>query len=99
MSKLSKQTIKNLIKLSRIDCTEEEQESLLNDLGKILAYIELLQDIDTNNIPPCNQVIEEMSNVSREDAIGDTMPRETFLANAPSQVGGLVRIPPVMKSN
>lgn len=99
MAKLTKQTIKNLIKLSRIDCSEEEQEALLSDLEKIIAYIEQLQNINTENVPPCNHVLEGMANVTRDDVVGDTMPRETFLANAPSQVGGMVRVPPVIKSS
>lgn len=99
MAKLTKQTIKNLIQLSRIDCSEDEQEALLKDLAKILAYVELLQEVDTQAVMPCNQVLEQSANVMREDVVGDLMPRELFLANAPSQIGGMIRVPPVIKSN
>jgi aspartyl-tRNA(Asn)/glutamyl-tRNA(Gln) amidotransferase subunit C len=99
MSKIDKEMIKKLTKLSRIDCTPEEQDALLNDLKEILVYFEQLQEVDTKNIPPCNQVLEDMVNVMREDVVGSTMPREVFLANAPSQVGGMIRVPPVLKSN
>jgi aspartyl-tRNA(Asn)/glutamyl-tRNA(Gln) amidotransferase subunit C len=98
MSKLTKESIKNLVKLSRIDCSEEEQDGLLRDLEKILSLFEQLQAIDTENVPPCNQVIEGMANVMRDDVIGAVMPREIFLANAPSQIGGMIRVPPVIKS-
>lgn len=99
MSKLTKESIKNLVKLSRIDCSEEEQDALLRDLEKILNLFEQLQAIDTENVPPCNQIIEGMANVMRDDIIGDVMPREVFLANAPSQIGGMIRVPPVIKSS
>jgi aspartyl-tRNA(Asn)/glutamyl-tRNA(Gln) amidotransferase subunit C len=99
MANINKETIKNLITLSRIDCTEEEQQKLLGDLEKILAYIELLNEIDTTDVLPCNQVIAGSSNVMREDVAGTVMPRETFLANAPSQVGGMIRVPPVIKNH
>lgn len=99
MANLNKQTIQNLIQLCRIDCSEEEQESLLTDLKKILSYIEQLQEIDTENVLPCNHVLEGIANVVREDIPGKTMPREDFLANAPSQIGGMIRVPPVMKQN
>lgn len=99
MSKLTKESIKNLVKLSRIDCSEEEQDALLRDLEKILSLFEQLQGIDTENVPPCNQVIEGMANVMRDDVIGEVMPREVFLANAPSQIGGMIRVPPVIKSS
>lgn len=99
MALLNKQTIKMLTSLSRISCTDEEQEALLADLQKILAYIDQLNEVDTENTPPCNQVIANMSNVMREDAVGETLPRDVFLANAPAQIGGMIRVPPVLKSN
>ncbi len=99
MAQLNKQTIKYLTQLSRIDCTEEEQEALLHDLENILNYIAQLSEVDTANTPPCNHVLEDIVNVTREDRIGDTMPREVFLANAPSQTGGMIRVPPVFKQN
>lgn len=99
MALLNKQTIKMLTSLSRINCTEEEQEALLSDLQKILAYIDQLDEVDTENTPVCNQVIPSVVNVMREDKVGETLPREVFLANAPSQIGGMIRVPPVLKSN
>jgi aspartyl-tRNA(Asn)/glutamyl-tRNA(Gln) amidotransferase subunit C len=98
MSTIDKETIENLIQLSRIECSPAEQEDLQKDLAKILAYIEQLQEIDTENVPPCHQVLEGDTTVWREDQIGKTLPRELFLGNAPSQVGGMIRVPPVLKS-
>lgn len=99
MGKFNRETIKNLVQLCRIDCSEEEQDALLKDLGSIVAYVEQLSDIDTTHVRPCNHVLEGMSNVVREDVVSNIMPRELFLANVPSQVGGMVRVPPVMKSS
>ncbi len=96
---VDKNTIKKLSKLCRIDCTEEEQESLLHDLKQILHYIEKLDEIDTADVPPCNHVLEEIYNVMREDEIGPVLDRSLFLSNAASQIGGMVRVPPVMKQN
>lgn len=99
MAELDKKAIKSLTQLSRIDCTEEEQESLLQDLKKILHYVEQLNEIDTTHVPPCNQVLEDMVNVMREDIVGPTLSRDVFLANAPSHVGGMIRVPPVIKTS
>jgi aspartyl-tRNA(Asn)/glutamyl-tRNA(Gln) amidotransferase subunit C len=99
MAKLDKETIKQLTALCRIDCTPEEQASLLVDLKKILDYIELLDQIDTENVPPCNHILEDILNVMREDTVGEVLSREDFLANAPSHIGGMIRVPPVIKQN
>lgn len=97
MVQLDKNVIKSLIQLSRIDCSEEEQESLLGDLQKILNYIDQLNEIDTSDVSPCNHVLAEITNVMREDEVGETLPREVFLANAPAHVGGMIKVPPVLK--
>jgi len=99
MASIDKKTIKSLTQLSRIQCTPEEEESLLKDLQNILAYVEQLGEIDTSNVAPCNQVLEGIGNVWREDLAGACLPRELFLNNAPSQVGGLIRVPPVIKQH
>lgn len=99
MKQFDHETIKNLILLSRIECTKEQEESLLNDLKKIIEYFEQLNEVDTDNVPPCNHVLEEMNNVFREDEIETPMPRDVFLSNAPSQVGGMIKVPTVIKQN
>lgn len=97
MANLNKKTIQALTRLCRIDCTEEEQDALLHDLQKILNYVEQLQEIDTEQIPPCNHVLDDIYNVTREDKIGKLLNRDDFLANAPAHIGGMIRVPPVIK--
>ena len=99
MAELDSKTIKSLIELSRIDCSEEEQERLLKDLRSILDYIDLMNEVDTTHVLPCNHVLEEISNVTREDVVGTPLSRELFLSNAPSHIGGMIRVPPVIKQN
>lgn len=97
MAQLTKQTIESLANLSRIHCSEEEQESLLKDLSNIIAYVEQLDEIDTEEVAPCHHALAGMANVMREDVVGETLSRELFLSNAPSQIGGMIRVPPVIK--
>ena len=99
MANLNKKAIQDLIRLCRIDCNEEEQEKLLADLESILTYIDQLNEVDTENVQPCNHVLEGAVNVMREDKRGPTLSRDAFLANAPSQVSGMIRVPPVIKQN
>ncbi len=97
MSDLNKETIKKLTQLCKIDCTEDECDAILIDLKKILEYIEQLQEIDTTDVPPCNHVLD-MVNVMREDEVGGLLDRDKFLANAPSHIGGMIKVPPVLKT-
>lgn len=97
MADLDKETIKKLTQLSRIGCPDEEQEAILHDLKNILAYIEQLQELDTEDVPPCNNVIANMKNVMRKDVPNNSLPRKEFLENSPEQIGGMIRVPEVIK--
>jgi aspartyl-tRNA(Asn)/glutamyl-tRNA(Gln) amidotransferase subunit C len=90
-------TIAMLAKLSRIALTADESQSIKKDLAKILKYVDELKEVDVEGITPCNHVIEGVTNVMRDDEVSETMPRETLLANAPDQIGGMIRVPPVMR--
>ena len=98
-TKFDHDTIQNLILLSRIACTEEQKESLLKDLKKIIDYFEQLNEINTDDIPPCDHVLADIYNVEREDRVGPTLPRDLFLSNAPSHIGGMIKVPTVIKQN
>ena len=98
MSDLNEKQISKLIKLCRIECTEEEKEKLLINTSKILTYIKLLNELDTEQIPPCIHVIEEVTTALRKDEMGPTLSREEFLANVPSVAfNGMVQVPPILK--
>lgn len=98
MEKFTEQTLKHLEKLCRIQCTPEEAKEIFESLPRILKYIEQLDEIDTSKTPPCNYVLRGMlKNLMRPDEVQDLLSREKFLNNAPEHVGGMVRVPPVLK--
>jgi len=97
MEEFNEEQITKLAQLCRICCSEEEKRALHQHLAKILLYIDLLQEADTDQVKPCCRVLETPSNVMREDLVEKPLSREEFLANAPSHVGGMVRVPPVIK--
>ena len=99
MANFDHQTLEDLKKLCKIECTDEENEDILSSLSRILEYIEQLNEINTENTKTCRYVLRGMlKNQLREDIEGGLLPREEFLVNAPDQIGGMIRVPPVMKS-
>ena len=97
MAEFDEEEMNKLIKLCRIECTEDEKKALHQQLAKILNYMKLLDEVDTEGVEPCYRVLETLTNVMREDEIGEILPRDLFLANAPAHVGGMIRVPPVIK--
>lgn len=99
MSKFDNQTLENLKKLCRIECTPEEDADILNSLSRVLEYVEQLNEVNTTGVASCNYVLEAMlKNLMREDEVKEILTREQFLSNAPDQIGGMIRVPPVMKT-
>lgn len=97
MAEFDENELDKLAKLCRIACSEEEKKALQVQLTNILKYVDQLNEIDVEGVEPCYRVLETLSNVMREDEVGETLSRELFLANAPAHVGGMIRVPPVIK--
>ena len=98
MATLDKNTVKYLADLSRIAVSSEEEDALLKDLKKILLYIEQLNEVDTSNVQPCTYVTKALTQTPlRDDVVEQTLTREQFLKGAPQQIGGMLRVPEVIK--
>jgi aspartyl-tRNA(Asn)/glutamyl-tRNA(Gln) amidotransferase subunit C len=100
MKNFDLKSFEHLKKLCRIECSEEEDQELLRDLKKVLQYVELLDELNTENVPTCRYVLRGMlQNKMREDQVGELLSRDKFLTNAPDQIGGMIKTPPVLKQS
>lgn len=92
MSTISISDIKKLATLSAIKMTDEECETMKDQLEAILGYVKQLDDIDTTGLEPTYQVTG-LSNVMRDDEIIDYgITREQLLANAPAEQDGQIKV-------
>lgn len=64
-------------------------------LSSILEHIAVLQEIDTDRIPPTAQV-NALENVLRDDVVRPSLSREAVLANAPQSRDGFFEVRAVM---
>jgi len=85
-------TIRHLEKLAALRLEDAEREALRGQLERILVYVQQLEAIDVEGVPPTSQVIES-TNVQRPDAVEPSLPVETMLANAPDRSGSFYRVP------
>lgn len=68
MSKLSREQVLKLAKLSRLRLTEDEIKKYQEELSNILDYVEQLKKIDTTGLEPTFQVTG-LTSVMREDIV------------------------------
>ena len=50
--KIDQKLISQLAKLSKLEFTKEELPKIEEDLTKMLAFVEKLNEVDTNNVEP-----------------------------------------------
>ena len=93
---LSKEEIEHIAMLARLSLTEEEKELFGEQLSSILDYMEKLNELDTEHIEPTSHVLT-LSNVMREDAPRDSIPREDALSNAPDRTDKFYRVPKIIE--
>lgn len=77
--------------------TEEEKKKLQKGVADVLTYVEQLSEVNTDGVKTCYTVHETLKSVLRDDVPEPPLSRDLFLADAPSHVGGMIRVPPVLK--
>lgn len=96
--KLSREEVWHIASLARLGLDEGEVEMLGEQLSKLLANFEILQQVATDNVLPTAQSIA-LENVTRCDEAKDSLSENEVLANAPQREGDFFRIHPVLGDN
>ena len=81
---ISDETIEYVGILAKLELSDEEKEKAKSDMGKMLDYIDKLNELDTSAVEPMSHVFP-VNNVFREDVVVNGDDRENILKNAPEQ--------------
>ena len=93
---LTPEDVDHVAALARLGITDAERARFTEQLSGILEHFQVLQALDTANIPPTAQVLD-LRNVMRPDASRPSWPRDEILANAPRQEDGFFRVQAVLE--
>ena len=83
----NKVDVEHLAKLAKLEVSTKEKETLAGQLEATVDYIEVLDELETDEVKPSFQVTGQ-SNVSREDEPEKDLTQEEALANAPKKLNG-----------
>jgi aspartyl-tRNA(Asn)/glutamyl-tRNA(Gln) amidotransferase subunit C len=92
---LTRDEVLHVATLARLSLSPAEIELFTRQLNDILAYVEKLQELDTEGVPPLAHVIP-VFNVFRQDAVEPCLDREAALGNAPAQEDGAFLVPRII---
>ena len=94
-AQLTRDDVANVATLARLKLTYSEQETLTTQLGEVLGYVGILNEVDTENVEPMAHAVE-LSNIFREDEVRESLPRGDALANAPKSDSQSFLVPQIL---
>ncbi|MFN5417236.1 MAG: Asp-tRNA(Asn)/Glu-tRNA(Gln) amidotransferase subunit GatC [Flavobacteriia bacterium] len=93
--KIQEETVQHIAHLARLQFQGEEVKAIQQDLNNMIAFMDKLSELDTQNVEPLVFMSEEI-NVLREDVAEDTLTVKDALKNAPKKDSDYFRIPKVL---
>jgi aspartyl-tRNA(Asn)/glutamyl-tRNA(Gln) amidotransferase subunit C len=89
---ISDETMEYVGILAKLELSPEEKEHAKQDMGRMLDYIEKLNELDTTGVEPMSHVFPVV-NVFREDVVSNVDKTEEILKNAPGVKNGMFKVP------
>jgi aspartyl-tRNA(Asn)/glutamyl-tRNA(Gln) amidotransferase subunit C len=94
--KVDTNTLKKIAHLARLEFDETSAEKMTQDMTQILDWVEQLNEVDTEGVDPITTMSSEV-NVLRDDKVGEHLPHESGLKNAPQRDSDYFRVPKVLE--
>ena len=82
--------------LARLGLSDEEVEKFSLQLSNILDNVEILQQVDTANVPPATHSIP-LQNVLRKDDVAKSYSQSEVLSNAPKQAEKCFKVQAILE--
>ena len=93
---LDSNTVRRIARLARLRLDEPEVERLRAELRGILAWVEMLDELDVSGVQPMTGAVA-MPLKMRPDIVTDGGDAETVLGNAPERIGDFYAVPKVIE--
>ena len=95
MTKITREEVKKVAYLARLELNEHEINNHAEQLEKIMEYIKQLEKIDTYDVPCTTRAIEVV-NVFRKDEKKNSDCREELLELGPSREDKFFEVPKII---
>ena len=92
-----KMNIDQVAELARLNLKADEREKLASDLDKILAYVDQLQELNTDSVEPTSHP-HAIENVFRDDKVIPCEVGDDVLKHAPKREEKYFKVPKVIEA-
>ncbi|OGC51245.1 hypothetical protein A2982_04050 [candidate division WWE3 bacterium RIFCSPLOWO2_01_FULL_39_13] len=87
---ISKDDVLKISRLARLELNESELDKFQRHLAGILQYVEQLNEIDTDEIPPTSHAISDLKSRYQEGSTDSTLSQKEVLENAKEKSDGYI---------
>ena len=94
--RLSPDEVRHIALLIRLGLDEDDVERFSRQLSTILENFEILQEVDTTDVPPTSHSVA-IDSVFRDDEVAPSLAPGEVLANAPREEDGCFRVRAVLE--
>jgi len=94
--KITREEVKHIALLARLELNEEEIEKYTRQLNDILMYMEKLNQVDTKNVEPLSHPFFTKT-VFRDDLVKPSLSQEKAIENAPEKAKGFFKVPRIIE--
>ena len=93
---VSKKDVEYVAELARIELMEDEKEGMIEDLNKVLTYMDKLNELDTDNV---DIIVNPyyIENKFREDEVEESMQLSDIMENAPEKLEECLLVPTIIE--
>lgn len=96
--KIDIKTVDEVAHLARLEFKDEAKAEILNDMNRMLAFVDKLNELNTDDVEPLIYMTDEV-NVLREDEPKQTITQKEALKNAPKKDSDYFKVPKVIDNN
>ena len=93
---VNKQLVDRIATLAKLEFDDSSKENIRKDLERMIAFVDKLNEINTDNIEPLIYVTDEV-NVLRTDEVNQTITKDEALKNAPMKDSDYIKVPKMIK--
>lgn len=88
-------TVEKIAKLAKLEFKDEENQGIIQDMNKMLEFIDQLNEIDTEGVEPLIYMLEEKTRLRGDDVVQQISQKEG-LKNAPDKDSDYIKVPKVL---
>jgi aspartyl-tRNA(Asn)/glutamyl-tRNA(Gln) amidotransferase subunit C len=93
--KVDNKTVRDIAHLARLEFDAQGEEKMINDMNRMIGFVEKLSELNTDGIEPLIYMTDEVNRL-RDDEVKEPLPHKAVLMNAPKHDSDYFKVPKVV---